>query len=162
MKDDFRKFFVEQLQDLYSAEQQLIEALPKMAKSCSSAKLRTAFEDHLRQTKNQAKKLEEIFSSMHEKPGRKKCKGMEGLIKEGEEVLKEGMDPDVQDAALICAAQKVEHYEIAGYGSVRTYAELLGLDDAAEKLQQTLDAESNTDQKLTQIAVEGVNRKAAK
>lgn len=99
---------------------------------------------------------------MHEKPGRKKCKGMEGLIKEGEEVLKEGMDPDVQDAALICAAQKVEHYEIAGYGSVRTYAELLGLDDAAEKLQQTLDAESNTDQKLTQIAVEGVNRKAAK
>lgn len=162
MKEEFKKFFVEQIQDLYSAEQQLIEALPKMSKACSSTKLRTAFDEHLKQTRTQAKRLEEILESLDEKPGRKKCKGMEGLIKEGEEVLKEDLEPEIRDAALICAAQKVEHYEIAGYGAVRTYAEMLGMDDTAEKLQMTLDVEASTDQKLTQLAMEGINKKAAK
>jgi len=162
MKENFRKFFIEQLQDLYSVEHQIIDALPKMAEASSSSKLRSAFEEHLRQTKNQAQRLEEIFQSLQEKPHKKKCKGMEGIIKEGEEILKEDLDPDVRDAALICAAQKVEHYEIAGYGTVRTYAEMLGMDDTADLLQQTLDVEEATDQKLTQLALEGINKKAAK
>jgi len=160
MKEGIQKFFVHQLQDLYDAENQLIEALPKMAQACSSSKLRSAFEEHLRQTRNQVQRLEQIFQSMQEKPKGKKCKGMQGLIKEGEEVIKEDFEPEIRDAALICAAQKVEHYEISGYGSVRTFAELLGLNDAAELLQQTLDGEEATDQKLTQLAMESINKKA--
>jgi ferritin-like metal-binding protein YciE len=149
---DLMELFVDELKDLYSAESQLIKALPKMAKAATSVNLRAGFEHHLEQTKEHARRLEEICTELGEKPTGKKCGGMEGLIGEGKEMMEE-FDGDVLDAALISAAQRVEHYEIAGYGTVRTYAELLGKDRAVELLEETLTEEKETDQKLTELAV---------
>ncbi|HUK47546.1 MAG TPA: ferritin-like domain-containing protein [Terriglobales bacterium] len=146
--------FVDQLRDLYDAENQLIKALPKMAEAANSDELREGIEEHLEQTKGHAQRIEQIFENLGEKTKAKKCKGMEGVIKEGSEVLEEDMDPDVKDAAIIAAAQRVEHYEIAGYGTARTYASLLGEREAASLLEQTLQEEKETDAKLTQLAEE--------
>lgn len=150
--DNLRKLFLMELKDLYDAEQQLTKALPKMKKAASSANLQQAFEEHLEQTNTHVERLEQVFELMGEKARRKTCEAMKGLISEGEDAIKEIKDSDTLDAALIAAAQKVEHYEIAGYGTVRTYAMLLDQDDAAELLQQTLDEEGETDKKLTNIA----------
>ena len=152
--------YVDLLKDLYSAEKQLIKALPKMAKNASSSDLQKAFQDHLRQTEGQVERIERIFSDMDGSPRGKKCVGMEGLIEEGNELLKEDTEPEVLDAGLIAAAQKVEHYEIAGYGTARAWAERLGYDKAARLLQQTLDEESMANEKLTQIAESHVNMEA--
>jgi ferritin-like metal-binding protein YciE len=149
---DLMELFVDELKDLYSAESQLIKALPKMAKAATSENLRAGFEHHLEQTKEHARRIEEICTELGEKPTGKKCGGMEGLIGEGKEMMDE-FEGDVLDAALISAAQRVEHYEIAGYGTVRTYAELLGKDRAVELLGETLEEEKETDQKLTELAV---------
>jgi ferritin-like metal-binding protein YciE len=148
--------YVDQLKDLYNAENQLLKAIPKMAKAASSRELKTGFEKHLKQTEGHVSRLEQIFDELDSSPRGKKCKAMEGLIEEGAEVIKEDADPDVKDAALIAAAQRVEHYEIAGYGCVRTYAKLLGNDKAAKLLQQTLDEEGDTDKSLTKLA-ESIN-----
>jgi ferritin-like metal-binding protein YciE len=146
-----KELFVDELKDLYSAENQLIKALPKMAKAATSDDLRAGFQEHLEQTKEHARRIEEICTELGEKPTGKKCAGMEGLIEEGKEMMGEFED-DVLDAAMISAAQRVEHYEIAAYGTVRTYAELLGHDRAVELLEQTLGEEKETDQKLTELA----------
>ena len=150
--DTLRDLFVEELKDLYSAEHQLIKALPKMAKAASSPDLKRAFESHLKETKAQVDRLEQVFAGLDMSPKGKKCKAMEGLVEEGAEWIEEDADPDVMDAGLIAAAQRVEHYEIAGYGCVRTYAQLLGETKAASLLQKTLDEEGAADKKLTQIA----------
>src|SRR5205085_2547395 len=148
-----KELFIEELRDLYDAENQLTKALPKMAEGSSSPELREAFEEHLEQTRNHVSRLEKVFAGLGEKPKAEKCKGMEGLIKEGSELLKEDdFDSEVKDAAIIGAAQKVEHYEIAGYGTVRTFAELLGEDEAVSLLEETLEEEKETDQKLTEVA----------
>jgi ferritin-like metal-binding protein YciE len=152
--ESLRDLFVEQLQDLYSAEQQLIKALPKMAKASSSEELRAVFEDHLGQTRQHAQRIETIFEQMGEKMAAKKCKGMEGLVKEGSEVLEEDMEDGIKDAAIIAAAQRVEHYEIAGYGCVHAYAERLGEEKAASLLEQTLEEEKQADELLNGIAEE--------
>jgi len=152
--DSLKDLFVDQLRDLYDAENQLIKALPKLAEASNSEELRDAFEEHLEQTKGHAHRLETIFESFGQKAKAKKCKGMEGLIKEGSEQIDEDMDPDVKDAALIAAAQRVEHYEISGYGTARTFANQLGEEKAASLLQQTLDEEKETDAKLNDLASE--------
>jgi len=158
--NSLRELYVEQLRDLYDAENQLIKALPKMAKSSSSDELRQSIEEHLEQTRGQAERLEQIFEQLGEKPKGKKCKAMQGLIDEGKETLEEDMEEDTKDAAIIAAAQRVEHYEISGYGTARTYANLLGESEAAELLEETLNEEKETDQKLTQLAEE-INVEAA-
>lgn len=155
-----RHLYIEELKDLYSAESQLLKALPKMAKAATSEELRAGFQDHLEQTKGHVSRLEEIFQALGESPKGKKCKGMEGLIKEGAEMIDEDPAPEELDAGLISAAQRVEHYEIAGYGSVKTYAKLLGEGDAVSLLEQTLEEEKETDQKLTELA-EDINVEAA-
>ncbi len=144
--------YVEQLKDLHSAETQLIKALPKMAKAASSPELAQGFEEHLEQTKGHAARLEEIFKGLDEKPTGKTCKAMKGLVEEGAEAIKENASPAAKDALLIAAAQRVEHYEIAGYGTVKNYADLLGEDEAAKLLEQTLQEEVETDEKLTEAA----------
>jgi ferritin-like metal-binding protein YciE len=159
--DSLENLLIEQLKDLYSAENQLIKALPKMAKAASNPKLRQSFETHLAQTQKQAERLEQIFEELEIRGKGKKCVGMEGLIEEGKELMNEKAEPEVLDAGLIAAAQKVEHYEIAGYGTVRTYAQTLGLDKAAKLLQQTLDEEAETDRKLTELAEASINLEAA-
>jgi ferritin-like metal-binding protein YciE len=148
--------YVDQLKDLHSAEKQLVQALPKMAKAATSADLRQGFQDHLQQTTIHVERLDRIFTRLGVSAGRKKCKGMEGLIEEGEEAIQLEGDPMVKDAALIAAAQRVEHYEIAGYGTVRTYANHLGFDKDAHILQETLDEEGETDKKLTALAEGGI------
>jgi ferritin-like metal-binding protein YciE len=153
--------YVEQLRELYSAETQLTKALPKMAKAATSPELAQGFEEHLEQTKGHVSRLEEIFQGLDEKPTGKKCKAMEGLIKEGAETIEEDATPAAKDAMLIAAAQRVEHYEIAGYGSVKTYANLLGEEDAAKLLEETLQEEVETDEKLTEAA-ESINAEAEK
>jgi ferritin-like metal-binding protein YciE len=150
--ESLRELYLEQLQDLYNAEQQLIKALPKMAKAASSEELASAFEEHLEKTRGHAQRIEQICEQMGEKPSGKKCKAMEGLVKEGGEVIEEDMTESLKDAALIAAAQRVEHYEIAGYGCVRAYATKLGDDFAAELLGQTLDEEKEADETLNGIA----------
>ena len=150
--DSLRKLYVDELKDLYSAEKQILQALPKMAKKATNAQLKKGFETHLEETRGQVERLDQIFEMLGKSPKGKKCKAMEGLVEEGKEMMQEDMDPEVMDAALIAAAQRVEHYEIAGYGTVRTYAQLLGEDQQATLLQQTLDEEGNTDKKLTQLA----------
>jgi ferritin-like metal-binding protein YciE len=150
-----------ELKDLHSAEKQLTKALPKMAKAASSPELQQAFETHLEETEQHISRLEEVMRRLEVPTRGAKCKAMEGLIEEGKEILEEEMDEQVRDAALIAAAQRVEHYEIAGYGCARTFAELLGHGAAAELLQQTLDEEKATDEKLTQIAMEHINQEAA-
>jgi len=151
--------FEDQIKDLYSAENQLIKALPKMAKNATNPQLRTAFERHLEETRNQATRLEQIAQELDFTPKGKKCKGMEGLIEEGKEVMDE-FDEDTLDAGMIGAAQKVEHYEIAAYGTARAHAQLLGYTKAARLLQQTLDEEGRTDKKLSQLAESIVNVEA--
>lgn len=150
--DSLRKLYVDELKDLYSAEKQILQALPKMAKKATNPQLRQGFEKHLEQTRMQVERLDRIFELLGKSPRGKKCKGMEGLLEEGKEMMQEDMEDDVMDAALIAAAQRVEHYEIAGYGTVRTYAELLGEKEHAKLLQQTLDEEGQTDKELTKLA----------
>ena len=147
-----KHLYVEELKDLYSAESQLVKALPKMAKAATSEELRAGFEGHLEQTKGHVARLEKIFKALGESPKGKKCKGMEGLIKEGGEMIEEDPAPEELDAGLISAAQRVEHYEIAGYGCVSTYAKLLGENEAEELLRETLEEEKETDKKLTELA----------
>ncbi|MCW3096226.1 MAG: ferritin-like protein [Chthonomonadaceae bacterium] len=144
--------YVEELRDLYSVENQILKALPDMVKAAHSPDLKVGFESHLRQTQEHVSRLERIFDKMGQNPRGKFCKGMEGILEEGKDLLKEKAEPDVLDAGLITAAQHVEHYEIAGYGTVRTYAKLLGQNEAATLLQQTLNEEEQTDQKLTQLS----------
>ncbi len=151
--------FTDELKDLYSAETQLTKALPKMAKAATSKELKAGFEKHLKQTEGHVERLEQICEKLGVSPKGKKCKAMEGLIKESAEVIEEDAEPDVKDAALIAAAQRVEHYEIAGYGCVRTYAKLLGNNSAMKLLQQTLDEEGDTDKTLTKLA-EAINVQA--
>jgi ferritin-like metal-binding protein YciE len=155
-----KHLYVEELKDLYSAENQMVKALPKMIKAATSKDLRAGFEGHLEQTKGHVSRLDEIFKALGESPKGKKCKGMEGLIKEGGEMIEEDPAPEELDAGLISAAQRVEHYEIAGYGCVRTYAKLLGENEAEALLQETLEEEKKTDAKLTQLA-ENINLEAA-
>jgi ferritin-like metal-binding protein YciE len=154
-----RELYVEELRDIYDAEKQLIKALPKMAEAATSEELRSGFEEHLEQTKGHAQRLEQIFNELGEKATGKKCKGMQGLVSEGSEVIDEDFEGDVKDAGLISAAQRVEHYEIAAYGTVRTYATILGEKNAASLLEKTLTEEKETDQKLTELA-EGINADA--
>ena len=149
-----KELYIDELRDIYNAESQLVKALPKMAKVANSEELRTGFEEHLEQTRGHVQRLEQIFKELGEKPSGKKCKGMEGLVAEGQEMMGEDFEDEVMDAALISAAQRVEHYEIAAYGTVRTYAELLGEDTAVQLLEQTLEEEKETDQKLTDMASE--------
>jgi ferritin-like metal-binding protein YciE len=151
--------FIHELRDLYDAERQLIKALPLLATAATSEPLRQAFEEHLEETKEQARRLEQIFKGLGEPAEGKSCKAMAGLVAEARETLDVDADPDVLDAALIVAAQKVEHYEIAGYGSVRTFARVLNYSDAARLLETTLKEESRTDERLTKLA-ERLNQKA--
>ncbi len=153
-KDSLRQLYVDELRDLYSAETQLVKALPKMAKASSSAELRRAFEEHLRQTSEQVSRLEQIFEMLGEKATGKKCLGMEGLVKEGSETMQEEYNDAVKDAAIIGAAQRVEHYEIAGYGTVRAFAERLGEHEHISLIEETLEEEKQADEKLTRLAEE--------
>jgi ferritin-like metal-binding protein YciE len=157
--DSLKKLYVDELKDLYSAENQLVKALPKMAKAASSEELRQGFEEHLEQTKGHVERLETIFRSLDESPKGKKCVGMEGLIKEGSEVIGEDFEEAVLDAALIGAAQRVEHYEMAAYGTVFEFAKILDEPRHASLLGETLNEEKETDQKLTDLSRE-INRQA--
>jgi ferritin-like metal-binding protein YciE len=154
--------YVHELKDLHSAEKQLIRALPKMAEAANNAKLSAGFREHLEQTKRHAERLEKILSSHKQSTGGAKCKGMEGIVAEGAEMIEGEADAEVRDAGLISAAQRVEHYEIAGYGTVRTYAELVGDKEGAKLLQTTLQEEEDTDKKLTALAKSSINVAAAK
>jgi ferritin-like metal-binding protein YciE len=155
--DSMKDLYLDQIGDLYSAEHQIIDALPKMIEKASHQQLRDGFSKHLAQTREHARRLEAIGKRLGASIDDKTCKGMEGLLKEGDDALKEGGDPSVVDAALIAAAQRVEHYEIAAYGCARTYAEALGRTEDASDLQRTLDEEADTDKKLTQVAETIVN-----
>ena len=152
--------FVEQLEDLYDAEKRLTEALPKMADAAKAADLKRAFQSHLRETEQQVTRLETIFQQLGKEPEGKTCEAMKGLISEGSEMIKAKGDPSVKDAALIAAAQRVEHYEMASYGTARTFAQQLGHAEAARLLQTTLMEEGNADKKLTEIAEKNVNLEA--
>jgi ferritin-like metal-binding protein YciE len=158
--DTLDKLYVDELRDIYNAENQLLKALPKMAKGSSSPDLKSGFEKHLRQTESHVERLEQIFAELNESPKGKTCHGMKGLIEEGSEILKEDGEESVLDAGIIVAAQKVEHYEMAAYGSARTFARLLGQEKAAELLQTTLDEESETNESLNQLAENMVNPEA--
>jgi ferritin-like metal-binding protein YciE len=153
-KDSLKQLYIDELKDLYSAETQLVKALPKMAKASSNSQLRQAFEEHLRQTSDHVSRLEQIFETLEEKATGKKCLGMEGLVKEGSETMEEDYSDKVKDSAIIGAAQRVEHYEIAGYGTVRALAELLGENEHVSLIEQTLEEEKQADEKLTQLAQE--------
>ena len=158
--NSLRELYVEELKDLYSAETQILKALPKMIKAASNRDLQRAFTQHERQTQQHVKRLERIFKLLDESSRGKKCKGMEGLLEEGQELIKERPEPEVLDAGLIAAAQRVEHYEIAGYGTVRTYARQLGEEEQATLLQQTLDEEGETDKLLSSLAESSINLEA--
>jgi len=155
-----QKLFTNEVADLYDAEQQILKALPKMIEGCSSPELREALQEHLTVTQGQVARLEEIFRDLGEKPS-KKCKGMAGIIAEGDEMLKENLEASSKDAGIIGAAQKVEHYEIASYGTARTLADVLGNERAAQLLEETLDEEKEADELLTQIAESSINMEAA-
>jgi len=157
-----KKLYIKELKDLFSAESQIIKALPKMVKAATNEDLSAGFEEHLEQTKEHADRLEKILKSHDETTRGTKCHGMEGVLQEGAEMIKEEADDEVRDAGLISAAQRVEHYEIAGYGCVLAYAKLIGDDDGAELLQQTLDEEKETDEKLTDLAEAVINVSANK
>ena len=144
--------FLEEIRDLYDAEKQLLRALPKMAKAASSEELKAAFQEHLEVTKGQLARLEQVFEMMSQKPRSKACKAMKGLVEEGQEIMAQDLEENLQDLAIIGASQKIEHYEIAGYGTVRTFAQAMGNREAAQLLEQTLKEEEATDKKLTQIA----------
>ena len=155
--DTLHDLWVHELKDLYSAERQLVQALPKMAKAATSNALRTALENHLAETEEQVTRLEQILESFDESPRGQKCAGMEGLLEEGKDFIKEEADEDVMDAGIIVNAQKVEHYEIATYGAVVEYARMMGHSEALQLLEQTLQEEKNADQLLNQIAEGGIN-----
>jgi ferritin-like metal-binding protein YciE len=159
--NSFDDLFSHQLEDLYDAELQLTEALPKMADAASAGDLRNAFNTHLMETRDQVKRLEQVFQRLGKSPKRQTCPAMKGLIKEGQEAISASGDPSVKDAALIASAQRVEHYEIAAYGTLRTLARQVGLNDVASLLQKTLDEEGSCDKKLTTIAESHVNQQAA-
>jgi ferritin-like metal-binding protein YciE len=160
-KDSLRKLYIDELQDLYNAELQLVRALPKMAKGATNDQLRSAFEEHLRQTSEHVSRLEQIFEQLAKEPSGKKCLAMVGLVKEGAETMAEEYTGDVMDSAIIGAAQRVEHYEMAAYGTVRAFAELLGESEHISLLSQTLEEEKQADKKLTDLSQE-INRKAAR
>jgi ferritin-like metal-binding protein YciE len=155
--DSLRELYVEGIKDLYSAENQILKGLPRMIKAASHTQLKRAFTKHEAETRKQVKRLEQIARELGEKPTGKKCVGMEGLIQEARELLAEKPEPNVLDAGLISAAQHVEHYEMAGYGTCRTWARLLGYEKQAQLLQQTLDEEQATDLLLTEIATSQIN-----
>lgn len=158
---ELKDLYIDELRDIYNAENQLIKALPKMAKAATSKDLRAGFEEHLKQTEGHVRRLQQIFKNLDEKPTGKKCKGMEGLVEEGKEMMQEEkLEGETLDAGLISAAQRVEHYEIAAYGCVRAYAKVLGESEAASLLDETLAEEKETDQKLSQMA-ERINLQAA-
>ena len=159
--DTLRDLYIDELKDLYSAEAQLVKALPRMVKAASHPELKRAFETHLRQTERQVERLDRVFQELGVSPRGKKCVGMQGLIEEAQELIREKPDPDVLDAGLISKAQHVEHYEIAGYGTVRTYARQLGEERQAALLQQTLDEEGQTDKLLSELAERSINIEAA-
>jgi ferritin-like metal-binding protein YciE len=159
--NSFDELFVEQLQDLYDAEQRITKALPKMAAAAHNPNLRSAFEEHLRQTENQVKRLERVFQTLGKSAQTKTCEAMKGLIEEGSEIVSGKGDPDVKDAALIAAAQRVEHYEISAYGTARTFAQRLGKSEAARLLEETLAEEKDTDKKLNMLAETSINPKAS-
>ena len=159
--ESLRDLFIDELKDLYSAENQILKALPKMIKKASSKELKSGFEQHLKETQGHVERLDKIFEELEESPRGKKCKGMEGIIADGKELMEEDAEPEVMDAGLIGAAQHVEHYEIAGYGCVRTYAELMCEDNIVNLLQKTLDEEKATDEKLTELA-QNINVEAEK
>ena len=150
--ETLRELMIDELQDLHSAEQQIVKALPKLVKAAHNPSLKRAFEHHLEETKNHVTRLDNIFKRLGESPKGKTCEGMKGLLKEGEERISDGGEPEVVDAGIISAAQRVEHYEIAAYGSARTYAELLGDREAVRLLSETLEEEKASDAKLTQVA----------
>ena len=158
--DNLEQLLVHELRDLLSAERQITKALPKMSKAVSSEELQRAFDHHLEQTKQQITRLEEVFEELGKSPRAKECIGMKGLLEEGSELMKEELAPDVMDAALIAAAQKVEHYEIAAYGTARAYAQMLGHQKAANLLQATLDEEGEANKKLTALAESHINAEA--
>jgi ferritin-like metal-binding protein YciE len=150
--ENLQQLYLKELRDLYDAENQITEALPKLIDAANNPELKSALQEHLTVTKSQISRLDRIFQMMNEKATGETCKGMKGVIKEGDEVVSAGGDPSTVDAGIISAAQRVEHYEMAGYGTVRTYARLLGQEEHAELLQQTLDEEEEADQTLTEIA----------
>ena len=158
--DSLRTLWMEEMRDLYNAENQLLKALPKMAKRATTPELKEAFESHLKETQTHVERLDEIFVKLGKKPNGKTCKAMKGLIEEGAEMMKEEGPDSVIDAGLIAAAQRVEHYEMAGYGVARTFASILGEDEAEDLLQETLDEEGAADEKLTEIAEGMVNEEA--
>jgi ferritin-like metal-binding protein YciE len=158
--ESMQDFFLNELKDLYNAEKQILRALPRMAKAADAPALQQAFDKHLRETEGHVQRLERIFKSLGQAARGKKCKGMEGLIEEGKEILEEEGSPEVIDAALISAAQRVEHYEIAAYGCLRAYAQLLGYDEADQLLQQTLQEEEATDEALSALGEGGINQAA--
>lgn len=158
--ESLKDLYLEQLKDLYSAETQLVDALPKMAERATSPDLKQGFQQHLRQTEEHVSRLEQIFRDLGESPKGHTCEGMKGLIKEGSEMIKMKGDDKVIDAGLIAAAQRVEHYEIAGYGTVRTYAEMLGHSQHVTLLERTLQEEEMTDEKLSQLAESHINQEA--
>ncbi len=158
--DSLMELYIDELKDLYNAENQLVKALPKMAKKAAAPELKRAFQEHLEVTKTHVNRLDGIFKGLGEKPTGKTCKAMKGLVEEGKEVIEEDGDPSVLDAALIGAAQRVEHYEMAGYGVVRTFAMQLGENTAADLLQRTLNEEGEADKKLTSLAEEVINVQA--
>lgn len=159
--NSFKDLFVNQIEDLYDAENRLTSALPKMADAANSSQLKQAIRQHLTETQGHVSRLESIFREINVEPKRETCQAMKGLIAEGEEMISAKGDPDIKDAALIAAAQRVEHYEMSGYGTARAFARRLGLTQAANLLQQTLDEEKAADQKLNQIAEAGINQQAA-
>jgi ferritin-like metal-binding protein YciE len=158
--DSLQSLFLDELKDVYHAEKQLVRALPRMAKAATSPDLKNAFTRHLKETEGQVQRLERVFKELGQNPRAKKCEGMAGLVEEGKQIMEEDGEPAVIDAALIAAAQRVEHYEIAAYGCLRTYAQLLGLSTAAQLLQQTLEEEEATDEKLNALAEGGINQAA--
>ena len=153
--------YIEELRDIYDAENQIIKVLPQLAKAATDEELRTAFEEHLEQTREQVSRLEKIFESEGVSPKGKKCQGITGIIEEAKEIIDADIEPEILDAALIGAAQRVEHYEIAAYGCVCTYAKILGNEEDADMLQQTLDEEKETDENLTDLAESSINVEAA-
>jgi ferritin-like metal-binding protein YciE len=155
-----KDLYIDELRDLYNAEKQLVKALPKVAKAASNDQLAAAFEDHLEETKGHVERLEAVFRGLKATPNGQKCEAMEGLVAEAQELIDSDSDPDVLDAALIAAAQRVEHYEIAAYGTVRSYAKLLGREGDVTLLQDTLDEEGAADKKLNKIAEKVVNERA--
>jgi ferritin-like metal-binding protein YciE len=160
MDNDLHELFLEELADIYNAEQQITKALPKMAKAAESEELRQAFEEHLHQTEEQISRLDQVFESLGESMKRKTCKGMQGLLEEGNEVMQEQKGSAAIDAALIAAAQKVEHYEIATYGTLCAWAEQMGHDEALDLLKQSIDEEETTDERLTELAESLANQRA--